>query len=60
MEDDNMNVIYNEPEFNIVCANTEDILTASGFGAVNGFTPPSGGASGSGGFGDETSTGLEL
>ena len=55
-----MNVIYNEPEFNIVCANTEDILTASGFGAVNGFTPPSGGASGSGGFGDETSTGLEL
>ena len=57
-----MNLIYKEPEFNIVCANTEDILTASGFAEANGFVPPIGGgtASGGGAFGGNTSTGLEL
>lgn len=57
-----MNKIYNEPKFNIVCANTEDILTISNFGIANGFAPTGGGTSGSGdnGFGGSTSTGLEL
>ena len=55
-----MNMIYYEPEFNIVCANTDDILTASGgFAQNNGFLP-SGGLNPANLFGGTDSTGVEL
>ncbi|MBR0412231.1 MAG: hypothetical protein IJI47_01505 [Eubacterium sp.] len=56
-----MNKIYKEPKFNIVCANTEDVITTSGgFAQNNGFLPIGGGTDPSSGFGGSESTGVEL
>ncbi len=60
-----MNKNYQKPEFYIVCAHTDDILTASGdlFADVNGFSIGGGGVSATsswGGTGSSGSTGVEL
>ena len=61
-------LIYNEPFFKVVNANSEDVIATSGefvptaFSQANGFSPvdESYTASSSTGFGGTTSTGIEI